>query len=95
VLLATRGKPKRLAADVHQVVIAPVDEHSEKPEEVRRRIMRLFPGPYLELYGRKLVPGWTVWGNEIQRVQFWTAEAPQTPDDLSIPEYLRREPASS
>jgi N6-adenosine-specific RNA methylase IME4 len=45
-------------------------EHSAKPEEVRRRIERLFPGPYLELYGRKLVPGWTVWGNEIRRNQF-------------------------
>jgi N6-adenosine-specific RNA methylase IME4 len=48
-------------------VFAPRGEHSEKPEEVRRRIERLFPGPYLELYGRKLVPGWTVWGNEIPR----------------------------
>ena len=45
--------------------MVPVGEHSAKPEEVRRRIERLFPGPYLELYGRKLVPGWDVWGNEI------------------------------
>jgi N6-adenosine-specific RNA methylase IME4 len=64
-LLALKGSPLRLTTDVHQVVMAPVGEHSAKPEEVRRRIERLFPGPYLELYGRKLVPGWTVWGNEI------------------------------
>jgi N6-adenosine-specific RNA methylase IME4 len=65
-LLATKGSPKRLAADVHQVVFAPVGEHSAKPEEVRRRIERLFAGPYLELYGRrKDVPGWWVWGNEV------------------------------
>ena len=69
-LLATKGSPLRLAADVHQVVLAPVGEHSAKPEEARRRIMRLFGGPYLELYGRKPVPGWTVWGNEIQRTSF-------------------------
>jgi N6-adenosine-specific RNA methylase IME4/ParB-like chromosome segregation protein Spo0J len=68
--LATKGSPMRLATDVHQVVFAPVGEHSEKPAEVRRRIEQLFPGPYLELYGRKLVPGWTVWGNEIRRDQF-------------------------
>jgi N6-adenosine-specific RNA methylase IME4 len=68
--LATRGSPLRLATDVHQVVLAPVGAHSAKPEEVRRRIERLFPGPYLELYGRKPVPGWTVWGNEISREQF-------------------------
>jgi N6-adenosine-specific RNA methylase IME4 len=63
--LATKGAPKRLAENVHQVVLAPVGEHSEKPDEVRRRIERLFSGPYLELYGRRPVDGWTVWGNEI------------------------------
>jgi N6-adenosine-specific RNA methylase IME4 len=70
VLLATRGKPTRLNADVHSVVITPAMEHSAKPEEVRRRIERLYPGPYLELYGRKPVPNWTVWGNEIKREDF-------------------------
>jgi N6-adenosine-specific RNA methylase IME4 len=66
-LLATKGSPCRLAADVREVVLAPVGEHSEKPEEVRRRIERLFPGPYLEFYARRLAPGWTSWGNEIPR----------------------------
>jgi N6-adenosine-specific RNA methylase IME4 len=48
------------------VVIAPVGEqHSEKPDEVYRRIERLYPGPYLELFARKPRDGWTVWGNEI------------------------------
>ena len=65
-----KGSPLRLAADVHQVVMAPVGEHSAKPEEVRRRIERLFSGPYLELYGRNPVLGWTVWGNEIARDRF-------------------------
>jgi N6-adenosine-specific RNA methylase IME4 len=69
-LLATRGKPLRLAANVLQIVMTPIGEHSEKPEEVRRRIERLFSGPYLELYGRKQVEGWTVWGNEIPRTRF-------------------------
>lgn len=64
-LLATRGSPMRLAMDVHQVVMAPVREHSRKPDEVRTRIERLLAGPYLELYGRQHFPGWTVWGNEI------------------------------
>ena len=64
-LLATRGSPPRLAADVHQVVMSPVSAHSRKPGEVRERIQRLLGGPYLELYGRQAVPGWTVWGNEV------------------------------
>ena len=73
-LLATKGSPLRLATDVHQGVTAPVGEHSAKPEEVRRRIERLFPGPYLELYGRKPVPGWTVWGNQVSAPKLEAAE---------------------
>ncbi len=39
--------------------------HSEKPESVRKQIMSLYPdGPYLELFGRKQVKGWTVYGND-------------------------------
>jgi N6-adenosine-specific RNA methylase IME4 len=64
-LLATRGSPPRLAADVHQVVMTPVGEHSEKPEEVARRIERLYPGPYLELFARRPRERWAVWGNEV------------------------------
>jgi N6-adenosine-specific RNA methylase IME4 len=64
-LLATRGSPQRIAKDVHQVVMEPVGEHSAKPQEVRRRIQRLLLGPYLELFARQAVPGWTCWGNEV------------------------------
>jgi N6-adenosine-specific RNA methylase IME4 len=64
-LLAIKGKPKRLHADVHQVVMAPIGEHSAKPEEVRQRIERLYRGPYLELYARRGAAGWTTWGNEL------------------------------
>lgn len=73
-LLATRGSPERLAKDVRQVVNAPVSAHSRKPGEVRERIERLLNGPYLELYGRRAVPGWTVWGNEIVAVSEDAAE---------------------
>ena len=50
---------------MHQVIISPVREHSEKPDEVYRRIERLYPGPYLELFARKEREGWTTWGNEL------------------------------
>jgi N6-adenosine-specific RNA methylase IME4 len=72
-LLGIKGSPLRLATDVHEVVMAPAGEHSAKPEEVRHRIERLFEGPYLELYARAEVPGWTCWGNEISRAQFLEA----------------------
>lgn len=63
-LLATRGSPARLNADVHQVVMTPRMEHSKKPAEVADRIMRLVPGPYLEMFARSPRDGWDVWGNQ-------------------------------
>src|ERR1700730_927908 len=66
-LLGLRGTPTRLAKDVHQVILSPVGEHSVKPEEVRKRIERLYPGPYLELFARRAVEGWTTWGNEVPK----------------------------
>jgi N6-adenosine-specific RNA methylase IME4 len=74
VLLATRGKPLRLdSGGIHQVIIAPWCGHSAKPEEVRRRIEKLYAGPYLELFGRQVVSNWTVWGNEIPKETFLEA----------------------
>lgn len=63
-LLATRGKPKRLNADVRQGIISPRRQHSRKPDEVHGRIERLVAGPYCELFARQERPGWDVWGNE-------------------------------
>ena len=65
-LLATRGSPRRLSADVHQVVIAPVGPHSEKS---RTKLIAEFSaslsGPFLELFGRKRREAWHVWGDEV------------------------------
>jgi N6-adenosine-specific RNA methylase IME4 len=40
---------------------------SVKPEQVRALVERATPGPYLELFGRRKVTGWTVWGDQIRR----------------------------
>lgn len=66
-LLATRGKPKRLNADVRQGIIAPRREHSRKPDGIHERIERLVAGPYLELFARSRRAGWTCWGNEVDK----------------------------
>lgn len=66
-LLATRGNPVRLNQDVHQVIHAPVGAHSAKPDEARKRIERLIAPPYIELFARGPVEGWTTWGNEIEK----------------------------
>lgn len=63
-LLATRGKPKRLHADVRQPILAPRREHSRKPD-IHEKIERLVAGPYIELFARESTrPGWTFWGAE-------------------------------
>jgi N6-adenosine-specific RNA methylase IME4 len=66
-LLATRGKPKRLNADVRQGIIAPRREHSRKPDGIHERIERLVAGPYLELFARQKRAGWTAWGNQTDK----------------------------
>ena len=66
-LLATKGHPQRRAKNIHQVIISPVEEHSKKPEEARRRIEALLGEvPRLELFARRPSPGWDVWGNEVE-----------------------------
>jgi N6-adenosine-specific RNA methylase IME4 len=63
-LLATRGRPKRRGRNVRKLIIEPRREHSRKPDEVRDRIERLVPGPYLELFARHTKPGWDCWGDQ-------------------------------
>ncbi len=73
-LLFIHGKPKRIAADIHSVIEAPVSAHSKKPAETRIRIVKLMGDlPRIELFARKPdllfdaegYDGWDVWGNEV------------------------------
>lgn len=49
------------------------DEHSSKPECLRRWIEQHWTrGPYLELFGRRNVPNWNVFGND---ARLWDQEA--------------------
>lgn len=49
----------------------------EKPAGVRRLIEAASPGPYLELFGQRAVPGWVVLGNQIPE--------PEKQEALSLP----------
>lgn len=40
-------------------------EHSRKPEETYRLIETCSPGPYLELFARERIEGWTAWGDQV------------------------------
>ena len=65
-LLATKGNPKRLSKAVRQLIISKRQEHSRKPDEIRKRIIELCGDlPRIELFARNRYKGWESWGNEI------------------------------
>jgi N6-adenosine-specific RNA methylase IME4 len=65
--LATVGNPKRTGKDVRRLIVSPRREHSRKPDEIYERIEALTDGPYLELFARQHRPGWSQWGDEINK----------------------------
>lgn len=66
-LIAVKGKPKRISASVGQLVFSPLKRHSEKPVQVRDRIVQLLGDlPRVELFARQKVEGWDSWGNEVE-----------------------------
>lgn len=70
-LTAVRGDARGFAAhNLKSYAEFDRGEHSAKPEQVRVMIEKASPGPYLELFGRRPAPGWTVWGNQIERNLF-------------------------
>ena len=65
-LIATRGSctpdDRRLVESVQAIERG---EHSVKPEKFREIIEQMYPnGARLELFARRKVEGWTVWGNQ-------------------------------
>lgn len=69
VLLGTKGKPlPRLSRSVRQICDARIREHSQKPDEIRDRIVTLFGDlPRIELFARTQTPGWDTWGDEMDQ----------------------------
>lgn len=65
-LIATKGKPKRESNSVSQLIISPIQKHSQKPEEAREKIVELMGDlTRVELFARQQADGWDCWGNEI------------------------------
>src|SRR3990172_10245707 len=55
-------KPGRTQTNI---IISRKQEHSHKPETAYEIIRQCSPGPYLELFARERVKGWTQWGNQV------------------------------
>jgi N6-adenosine-specific RNA methylase IME4 len=64
-LLAVRGGQTGISKSEKSWLECSRGAHSSKPDMVRERIERLSPGPFLELFGRRAVPGWMVFGNQV------------------------------
>lgn len=64
-LVGTIGNPEIRAKDVRNLIVAPIREHSRKPDEMRATIERQFHGPYAELFARERAAGWDSWGNQV------------------------------
>lgn len=65
-LLATKGRPKRVSASVSSIIDTPIESHSKKPDEARKKILTLLGDlPRIELFAREKPEGWDVWGNEV------------------------------
>jgi N6-adenosine-specific RNA methylase IME4 len=67
-LFGVKGKLRTLAPGRSQVnvIINRKQEHSRKPDEQYDIIRRCSPGPFLELFARKKVEGWTSWGDQAE-----------------------------
>lgn len=63
-LIGTRGHPKPKTRNVRNLIVAPVREHSRKPDDMRASIEALWAGPYCELFAREAASGWDCWGND-------------------------------
>lgn len=67
-LLGRKGSfpPPEEADRPDSVIEAPRGRHSEKPAVVYERIERMYPSASrVELFARKVRPGWRAWGNEV------------------------------
>lgn len=62
VALGRIGSPSRARADIRQVIIAPLQEHSRKPDEYYRRVEHYAHGPRIDMFAGADRPGWTRWG---------------------------------
>ena len=66
-LIATKGKVKPISHSVRSVLMAENKKHSQKPPEIRERIVQLCGDlPRLEIFARDRTEGWDVFGNEVE-----------------------------
>lgn len=74
-LLGTIGSPAILSHSIRNFILtedfnfilAPVREHSRKPDQMHSDLEKLYAGPRCELFAREALAGWDVWGNQTDK----------------------------
>lgn len=72
-IIGSRGMPVYTSRSVRNLIVAPVREHSRKPDDMHSMVERLSSGPYLELFARQRKLGWDSWGNECYKFEMESA----------------------
>jgi len=67
ILFGVKGRMRTLQPGRRQVnvIVKRKREHSRKPDELYTIIEQCSPSPYLELFARERMPGWTQWGDQV------------------------------
>jgi N6-adenosine-specific RNA methylase IME4 len=69
-LIGTRGQPKSQSRSERNLIVAPVREHSRKPDQAHEMLERMFPlGRRCELFARSNRSGWDRWGLETTKFE--------------------------
>jgi len=82
VIIGKKGKipEPRGARNVKQFLSQTRGKHSEKPQEIRERIVEMFPTQdKLEMFARVQADGWDIWGNEFNTSDIDLPVAVRTP----------------
>lgn len=66
-ILAVRGRPKVRLTNQTTALVAPMRQHSRKPEQFYNLIEAICDGPFLEMFSRQARPGWAAQGNELAK----------------------------
>ena len=66
-VIAAKGRGHKLVKtkNIRSTFEAPAGKHSEKPDIFYNIVEEMVEGPYLELFSRKIRPGWICLGNEV------------------------------
>lgn len=76
-LLAVKGSMKVSTRSERNLLMTPIREHSQKPDEQYGKIERLYPNMrYLELFARRRRKGWDAFGNEVENSIEMPTESP-------------------